>query len=133
MKQDSIVFFDGVCNLCNGAVKFLLNIDTKKKLRFASLQSPRAEKILKHSVQTSTLDSIVYLKNGQEFKKSSACLEIAKDMGRFWQILYIFILIPRPIRDFIYDAIAVNRYRLFGKKNTCMRPSSSMKDQFLHD
>ena len=133
MKQDSIVFFDGVCNLCNGAVKFLLNIDTKKKLRFASLQTPIAEKILKHSVQTSTLDSIVYLKNGQEFKKSSACLEIAKDMGRFWQILYIFILIPRPIRDFIYDAIAVNRYRLFGKKNTCMRPSSSMKDQFLHD
>ena len=133
MKQDSIVFFDGVCNLCNGAVKFLLNIDTKKKLRFASLQTPIAEKILKHSVQTSTLDSIVYLKNGQEFKKSSACLEIAKDMGRFWQILYIFILIPRPIRDSIYDAIAVNRYRLFGKKNTCMRPSSSMKDQFLHD
>ncbi len=129
---DKIVVFDGVCNLCNRLVIFIIKKDPKAKISFASYQSPAGEKILKkYSIKYSGYGSIVYLSSGVAYTKSRAILRIFKDIGSFWKLLYLFIIIPRPIRDWIYDKIAQNRYRLFGKEASCLVPSEKIKDRFI--
>lgn len=133
LKNTSIILFDGVCNLCNSSVQFVLKHDKDKSFLFASLQSDAATKILLQLNQKSfkNLENIVLIENEQVFIKSTAALKITKNLGGFIKLLYIFIIIPTPIRDFIYDIIAKNRYKWFGKKNKCTIPDKEITDRFL--
>ncbi|MEM6734843.1 MAG: DCC1-like thiol-disulfide oxidoreductase family protein [Bacteroidota bacterium] len=127
-----ILFFDGVCNLCNDSVKFVIRHDKNDFFRFASLQSHTAKELLpEHLTKENDLQGIVLLKNRELYEKSTAALLVAKKLSGLWPILYVFIIIPKPIRDKIYDFIARNRYRWFGKKDQCMIPSPEMKLRFI--
>jgi len=132
-KNTSIILFDGVCNLCNSSVQFVLKHDENKNFLFASLQSDAATKILLQLNKKSfkNFDSIVLVENGQLYFKSTAALKIAKNLNGFIQILYVFIIIPIPIRDFLYDIIAKNRYKWFGKKDKCIKPNKEIASRFL--
>jgi len=133
LKNTSIILFDGVCNLCNSSVQFVLKHDKNKNFLFASLQSDAATKILLQLNKKSfkKIDSIVLVENEQLYFKSTAALKIAKNLNGFIQILYVFIIIPTPIRNYIYDFIAKNRYNWFGKKDKCMIPDKEFSERFL--
>ncbi len=126
-----ILFFDGVCNLCNASVNFVLKKDKKKQFLFASLQSDVARKILLHKNQKINMDSIVLLKDDMVYTKSDAALLIFKEFGFPYNIMAVFKVIPKTIRDRVYDFIAKNRYKWFGKKDTCMVPSNDVLERFL--
>ncbi|PJZ47789.1 thiol-disulfide oxidoreductase DCC family protein [Leptospira saintgironsiae] len=131
---DPIVLFDGVCNLCNGAVNVLLDLDKHKRLKFASLQSEYAENLIQ--VQTLEekirgIDSILFWDGKEIHIKSNAIIEICGKLGGFWKILKLSYMIPRPIRDLLYDLIAKNRYRLFGKRESCRMPTPELKERIL--
>lgn len=133
LKNSSVILFDGICNLCNTSVHFIIKHDKKKYFLFASLQSDAATKILLQLNQKSfkNIENIVLIENEQVFIKSTAVLKIAKNLNGFIQIIYVFIIIPIPIRDYIYDFIAKNRYNWFGKKDNCMIPDKEISDRFL--
>lgn len=129
--ENSIILFDGVCNLCSGAVQFILKRDHKKTFVFASLQSEVGKSLLsKYKVNTS-VETIILLQNDKWFSQSDAALEISRKLSGAWPLLYAFKIIPRFIRDGIYDWISRNRYRFFGKKEACMIPSPEWKNRFL--
>ena len=128
--SERIVFFDGVCNLCNEAVDQIVRYTDSDDLKVAPLQGTTARRFL-NSEQIKNLESIIYYDSGKLLDKSSAALEISKFMRFPWKILYIFIIIPKFIRDPIYMLIAKNRYRLFGKKDSCRLPTASEKKHFL--
>lgn len=134
MKNDEshILLFDGVCNLCNRLVQFTIKRDPKGKFKFASLQSDSGQSFLKQfGLPTDDFDSFVYVKGNQYFLKSSAALHVLKELGGLWKLFYFFIIIPRPIRDFVYNLIAKSRYKTFGKSDTCMIPTPELKQRFL--
>lgn len=131
-NQKPVLLFDGVCNLCNGIVQFVIKRDPKKKFLFTSLQSDAGQELLQQfGLRDLDLDSFVYVQHNQYYTKSTAALHVLKGLGRGWQLLYIFIMIPRPVRDKIYDWIAKNRYKWFGKKDQCMVPAPELKNRFL--
>ncbi len=133
LKDVTVVLFDGVCNLCNGSVVFIIKRDAKSKLRFASLQSEYGEEQMKKfNLPPSALNSVLLIKGGRLFQKSNAALEIASMLDGIWPILYVFKIVPRFLRDLIYDWIAHNRYRWFGKKEACMIPTQDMRARFLN-
>ena len=125
-----IVFFDGVCNLCNSSVQFIIKNDKKQKFLFASLQSDFADENLSPEY-TKSLHSIVLKKGSQVKTKSSAVLRIARGLPGLWPLVSIFLLVPKFIRDFFYDLVAKNRYRWFGKKDHCMLPSPDLISRFV--
>ncbi len=128
----SIVFFDGVCNLCNAAVNFIIKHDKKKHFLFASLQSDVAKEILlQYNLKKINLESIILLENEKIYLKSTAALKIARKLNHGFFLLYIFMLIPKFIRNYAYDYIAANRYKWYGKKSSCMLPSDNIKNRFL--
>lgn len=133
MKLDkNILLFDGLCNLCNGSVNFILKHDKAKKYKFASLQSQIGIKLCEqHNIDTQEVDSIVLIKNDKVFNKSAAILEILKDMSIGWRLLRIGIILPKFIRDWLYDVIAKYRYRIFGKKDELPIPPEDLQDRFL--
>ena len=111
----NIVLFDGICNLCNASVRFISRHDKDSKIQFVSLQSEMAKQLLsKLIIDTNKIDSIIFISEEKFLFKSDAAIEIAKLLNGFPRYLQYFRFIPRPIRDFIYDLIAKNRYRLFG-------------------
>ncbi len=119
-KQDHIILFDGICNLCNGLVSFISKRDKGGKFIFLPLSSSRGQEELKaNGLLNIGLDSIVYIDFGISYTRSTAALRILKGLGWPWKIFYAFIIIPKPIRDFIYDLIAKSRYRIFGTKHSC--------------
>ena len=128
-----IILFDGVCNLCNGAVRFIIKRDRFGKFRFASLQSDAGRALLEQNGVTHWgTDSIVYIpQQGDAFSESSAVLYILKELGRGWQLLFPLIHLPTFLRDGIYRFIARNRYRWFGKKEKCMLPSDTTRSRFI--
>lgn len=131
-EQYDIILFDGVCNLCNNVVRFIIRHDKKQKFRFVSLQSDKGRMLMKtNGMEDSALNSIIYMNKKGIFRKSEAALNILYDMGYPWKLLYLFVLLPEIIRDGIYGAIARNRYRIFGKKNECMIPDDKIKGRFL--
>ncbi|WP_459640984.1 thiol-disulfide oxidoreductase DCC family protein, partial [Flavobacterium sp. CGRL2] len=118
-----IILFDGVCNLCNSAVQFIIKKDKKDIFRFVALQSELGISICKHlGISFSKMDSII-LYDPAYFYKSSAAIEIGKNFGGFWKLIPIFRIVPIFISDFIYDYIAKNRYNWYGKKESCMIPT----------
>lgn len=130
--SQSIVLFDGVCNLCNGAVTFLIRNDKNDRFRFAALQSEMGVDLTtKYGIDTQEVDSIVLIENDKAYVRSDAALRIAKRMSGAYPLLYVFVIIPRFLRDPIYKWVARNRYRWFGKKDQCMIPTPELKAKFL--
>lgn len=126
------VLFDGVCNLCNGTVQFVIKRDRAAIFRFASLQSMYAHTLLREvNLPTDQLYSVIVIEKGIAYQKSDAALRIAKHLPGFWRWLYIFRFIPKFIRDGMYNLIARNRYRLFGKQDQCMIPTPELKARFV--
>jgi predicted DCC family thiol-disulfide oxidoreductase YuxK len=132
IENKSIIFFDGVCNLCNNSVQFIIKRDKHKRFLYASLQSDAARDILlQFKIKNSYLDSIILVENGKLYQKSTAILKIAKELNGLWKLNYGFIIIPKSIRDYVYGIIAKNRYKWFGKRSVCMIPTGEMKLRFL--
>lgn len=132
-NNKQIILFDGVCNLCNDSIIKIIRFDRKNKFVFASLQSNIGKKILTElQIDTNKVDSIIlYSPKEAYYTKSSAILHIATEFGSSWKLLKLFFIIPKPIRDFFYDIIAKNRYKWFGKKESCMIPSEELRNKFL--
>jgi predicted DCC family thiol-disulfide oxidoreductase YuxK len=129
--EKNIVLFDGICNLCNGAVQFIIRRDPTGKFQFASLQSPVAQQLLKEANVPHALETIILIRNSLVFERSDAALEIARGLSGAWPLLYGFKIVPRFLRDSVYDWIAKNRYRFFGKRNECMIPTPEWKSRFI--
>ncbi len=130
--SNAVILFDGVCNLCNSSVQFILKRDKSGRFLFGSLQSQSGQDLLvKHGLPVDDYASFIYIKGDRIYTKSSGALHVLKDLGGFWRLFYVFILIPRPIRDYIYSLIANNRYGLFGRRNACMMPNDEIKSRFL--
>ena len=128
----SIILFDGVCNLCNGAVNFVIKRDPGNVFKFAPLQEKQGALLLKtHAIDIQKLDSIVLIENEKVYVKSSAALRIARKMSNLWPLFFVLLIIPSFIRDGVYDFIAKNRYKWFGKKEQCMIPTLGLKEKFL--
>jgi len=132
-KNKKIILFDGVCTLCNGFVQFVIKHDKKDTFRFASLQSEYGQRIQNYLVlDSSDIKSIVlYQPEIAYFKKSKAVIEIIKDFGGFYRLLSFFGVFPVIITDLVYDFVAKNRYKWFGKKDQCMIPTAELKFKFL--
>ena len=131
LKED-IILFDGVCNLCNRLVIFIIHRDYSARFRFATLQSIRGQQLIMDGKYTaSDFNSVIYIKGEKYYFKSSAILHILFDLGGMWKILYAFIILPSFIRDYVYELIAKSRYRIFGKRSTCMVPTEEILDRFL--
>ena len=127
-----ILFFDGVCNLCNGAIQFILKNDRRGELRFASLQSDLAEELLPpFGINPKDLNSVVLYENGTVYTRSSSVLRTLKLMGGPLSYLAVFGIIPRRIRDFFYNYISHHRYNWFGKREQCMLPRPEWNARFL--
>lgn len=128
----AVLLFDGVCNLCNGTVQFVIKRDPRAKFRFAALQSKAGQALLKKfQLPQDDYDSFVFVEGEQFYLRSTAGLKVLKGLNGLWPLLYGFIIIPRPIRDFFYRWIAKNRYRWFGKKEQCMIPTPDLQKRFL--
>ncbi|MEN1783762.1 MAG: thiol-disulfide oxidoreductase DCC family protein [Bacteroidota bacterium] len=134
MEQgQKIILFDGVCNLCNGVIQFIIKRDKKDIFRYAPLQSELGlQMTADRGIDTTKIDSFILIVPGEAYHlKSSAALEIAKSFGGFWMLLGLFGWIPSSIRDTLYDFIARNRYRWFGQQSECMIPTPELKAKFL--
>lgn len=131
-EPQHIILFDGICNLCNSSVQFVIRHDKKEQFKFASLQSVAGQSLLhKGNFATKKLDSFVLISEGQYFTQSTAALKVLKILGGRWAALYVFILVPAFIRNAVYNFISKNRYRWFGKREECMLPSLQLKKRFL--
>jgi len=127
-----IILFDGICNLCNASVQYVIRHDSKQIFRFASLQSRFGQEILSNNnLPVNDFNSFVLFDNNKVFTRSTAALKVARKLNGFIKLLYAFIIIPKFIRDAIYNIIAKNRYKWFGKKNECMIPTAELKSLFL--
>lgn len=137
MSDDSshgIVLFDGVCNFCNRSVNWIIRRDKRGFFRFAPLQSDVGAELQKrYGLDPSALDTLVLVKGECVYTKSTAALRIVRRLRSRWRMLYAFIAVPRPVRDFAYDLFARRRYRWFGKREECMVPSAEVRERFLSD
>jgi predicted DCC family thiol-disulfide oxidoreductase YuxK len=127
----AIVLFDGICNFCNGTVNFIIARDRGAYFKFAPLQSETGERLRAKYEIDDSCDSIVLIEDDLAYTYSDAALRIARSIGGAWAIFYVFIIVPKPIRDFFYRLFARNRYRLFGKKDVCMVPTPEIRERFL--
>lgn len=130
--NNPIILFDGVCNLCNGFVQFVIKRDKDAKFRFGSLQSETVKNILiAYNFENQKLQTVIFIENNILYTQSTAVLKIAKQLGGIWQLLYVFMIVPAFFRDWIYERIAKSRYKIFGQRDTCMVPTSELKNRFL--
>jgi predicted DCC family thiol-disulfide oxidoreductase YuxK len=131
-NNTAIILFDGVCNLCNSSINFIIKHDKKNYFRFASLQSEKGKELLeKYKIDNLKTDSIVLIEHDAIFVRSTAVLRISKHLNKLYSLLYLFIIIPPFIRNIAYDLIAHNRYKWFGKKDMCMIPTDELKSKFI--
>lgn len=128
-----IVLFDGGCNFCESSVQFILKRDTRGIFKFASLQSEAGSQVIKQHEIPQDMESFVLIDNDRTYYKSSAALHVCRDLKGFWKAIFVFIIIPRPIRDIFYNAVANNRYKWFGKKKSCMLPTPEVRGRFIQD
>ncbi len=128
----AVVLFDGVCNLCNGTVLFVIDRDPEEIFRFAALQTELARRLLaEHGSTGEGLSSLILLEGGRHYTESTAALRIARRLSGAWPLLYAFSLVPRPVRDAVYRWIARNRYRWFGRSESCRIPTPALSARFL--
>lgn len=131
-QKPSIILFDGVCNLCNSSIDFIIKRDHKDKFLVGPLQENEGKKLMTlFEVDPEYLDSLVLVENDQVYYKSTAALRIAKNLSGLWPVFYPLIYFPKGLRDAVYDWIARNRYNWFGKKNTCRLPTPKEASKFL--
>ena len=127
-----VLLFDGVCNLCNGVVQFVIKRDPEGRFKFSSLQSNTGQELLeKFNLPTTDFESFVLIEGDRYYKKSTAALRLFKKLGGGWQLLYAFMIIPAPIRDFFYSLVANNRYKVFGRADQCWIPTPDLRARFL--
>jgi predicted DCC family thiol-disulfide oxidoreductase YuxK len=132
MIKNCILLFDGECNLCNKSVQFVIKRDKRNKVKFASLQSAAGKKLKEHyQIPESYFDSIVLIDNDKVYYKSTAALSLSKYMDGLWPLCYALVIIPAFIRNIIYDFIARNRIKWFGKADTCWVMTPELKNRFL--
>lgn len=131
LRNHALVLFDGVCNLCNGAVNFIIDRDPEGYFRFAPLQSEAAQSYLEDSHLDQELGTIVLVEDGHTYVRSTAALRIARRLTGPWRLLALGLLVPRPLRDTVYDRIAANRYDWFGRRTQCRMPTPELKGRFL--
>jgi predicted DCC family thiol-disulfide oxidoreductase YuxK len=128
----SVVFFDGICNLCNRLVGFVIRRDSARKFRFAALGSAIAGRLLSDSGSSGPPgDSIVLWEDGRAYRNSTAVLRIFRRLPFPWPALYVLIGVPAPLRDWVYRLVARNRYRWFGRRQSCMVPTPELRTRFL--
>lgn len=131
-KKDKVILFDGVCKLCNGWARFIIKYDTKHVFKLASVQSKKGQAILQiFDMPTDKFDTMLFVTNNQSFEKSTAFFKVVRHLPWMFRILMIFVIIPRPVRDWMYDRVALNRYKLFGKYKQCLLPNPDHKERFL--
>ena len=128
---DNVVFYDGVCNLCNSTVQFVLKREKKGSYLFAQIGGENYKKLIKKHPESLGVDSILFYQDNKLYSKSSAALKILIGLDGVWRLLSVFWLIPLPIRDFIYDRIASNRYTVFGKTDSCTFMNSNTLTRFI--
>jgi predicted DCC family thiol-disulfide oxidoreductase YuxK len=127
-----IILFDGVCNLCNASIDFVLERDPKAHFRFASLQGEAGRALLRlHSIPADDMNSVVLVENNRTYTRSTAALRIARILTFPWPLLSVFLFLPAQVRDLFYDLVAQNRYRWFGQRETCRMPTPELKARFL--
>ncbi len=132
ISKNTVIFFDGVCNLCNSSVQFVIEHDQKNQFKFTALQGDYAKEILpKFNADLEKLDTILLLENGRLYTKSSAALRVARKLNGVIPLLYTFIIVPKFMRDWVYDWIAKNRYKWWGKQESCWVPTPELKNKFI--
>jgi len=130
--KSPILLFDGVCNLCNASVQWVLKRDRKGIFKFAALQSETGQRLLQQfGFSQENFDTVVLVDGEKVFTRSDAPLEIARRLGGLWSLFFVFKIIPRFLRDAVYNWVARNRYRWFGRKEECMLPRPEWKNRFL--
>ncbi|MEL6811775.1 MAG: thiol-disulfide oxidoreductase DCC family protein [Bacteroidota bacterium] len=131
-RNHKIILFDGVCNLCNSSVIFVIKRDKKDVFRFSALQEGAGPRLVqKYGIDTRKTDSIILIENGKAYVKSTAALRIARNLGGAYPLLFGFMILPNFLRNWVYDFIARNRYKWYGKKESCMIPTPELKSKFL--
>jgi predicted DCC family thiol-disulfide oxidoreductase YuxK len=128
-----IILFDGICNLCSSSVRFIIQRDPGREFKFASLQSEAGKQYIEQYNIHETIDSIVLIKDGKVYLESTAALKIASRLKWPWRIFGILLGIPKPVRDRLYKWIAKNRYKWFGRDESCMLPSKENRDRFIEE
>ena len=133
MLQQPVILFDGVCNFCNSSVNFIIKRNREKDIRFAALQSEAGKLLLnEYRLPAGEMESIVFIENGNAYQRSAAALRICRRLSGAWPLCYGFILVPRFIRDAVYNWIAANRYKWFGVQEQCMIPTPEIRERFLN-
>lgn len=133
MNDQPIILFDGVCNFCDGAVNFTLKRNARANILFAPLQSSAGQKLLQqYHLSTDSMESFVFIENNKTYQRSTAALKVCRHLRGLWPLCYGLIIVPKFIRDGIYNWIAKNRYKWFGKKESCMIPTPEVKARFLN-
>lgn len=131
LDTTSVLFFDGVCNLCNRTVDFLIRRDKKRVLRYAPLQGEAAQQMLKPEM-IEALPSVVFVDKTGAYQRSAAVLRAVAKLGGLWPAVKVLLIIPRPLRDGVYNWIAKNRYKWFGKRDSCRLPTPEERSTFLN-
>ena len=134
MTNRHVVIFDGVCNFCNGSVNFIIKRDPGAVFAFTPRQHRCGQSLIQeYQVPELAADAILLIKDGRCYLRTDAVLEITKDISGLWFLLRVFKIVPRPLRDYFYDLFARNRYRLFGKRDSCMIPAPDVLSRFIVD
>ena len=131
-QEKSIVVFDGVCNFCNESVNFIIQNDSNDNFRFAAYQSEAGEELSKrYNFDFKDPDTLILIEDGIVYDRSTAALRIARKLKGIYKTFYFYIIIPKPVRDYFYNLISKNRYKWFGKKDSCRIPSKEVRSKFL--
>lgn len=131
-NDPSILLFDGVCNLCSRAVQFVIRHDPEGRFRFAALQSPAGQRLLvEHGLPAGALDTFVLIEGARCFTRSDTAIELARRLQGPWRWLRLAAIVPRPIRDWAYGVLVRNRYRWFGRRESCLVPTPELAQRFL--
>ncbi len=129
---DSIILFDGVCNLCNGFVQFVVARDSRNVFKFGSLQSAQGRELLApFNCKREILSTVFLIQSGNLYSQSTAALRILKELDGVWRLMYGFIIIPPFLRDAVYAVVAKYRYSLFGRRKSCMIPTPELQNKFI--
>jgi predicted DCC family thiol-disulfide oxidoreductase YuxK len=130
-KDHPIILFDGVCNFCNGMVNFIIRQDKNEIFRFAALQSKTGQELIKQFHLPGNFESFILIQDGKAYQKSTAALRLYNLLSWPWKWTQLFWIVPRPARDVVYNFIARNRYKWFGKREVCMIPSAEIRRRFI--
>ena len=133
IPHDDVILFDGVCNLCNGAVRFIIQRDAKQRFKFSSLQSSFGLAMLKKKEINPSVQSIILIRDQKYYERSDAILEITRYLSGLWPLFYVFKVIPKFIRDGAYDLVARSRYKIFGRTEFCLILTAELKERFVQE